>query len=86
MENSPINGKSLWNSLRPGQKWAAIVGLPINFLCFKEYLFIVRSFDNKLVEVVLSFAGFFLIPWVYVSGLGLLIAVFIEFLFYKGGR
>lgn len=84
MEKSPNNEKSLWNSLRPGQKWAAFIGLPIQFLCFKEFLFWVRSIDNKLVEVVLSFVGFFLIPWIYAAGLGLVIAVFIELLFYRG--
>lgn len=83
MENWPLNGKSLWKSLRPGQRWAAIIGVPINLLLFKAYLGFVSQIGIKVVEVFLYFLGFFIIPWIYAAGLGLVIGVIIEVLFYR---
>lgn len=86
MEEWPFNEKSLWDSLRPGQKWAVIIGVPINVLLFKAYAGIVVLVGNRLVEGFLLFFGFFVVPWVYARGLGLVIGVVIELLFYGKGR
>jgi ABC-type antimicrobial peptide transport system permease subunit len=83
MEEWPYNGKSLWKSLRPGQKWAAIIGAPIIWLMLREYIEIISFIGFVPVEVFLLFFGFFIVPWVYANGLGLVIGVFIEFLFYR---
>jgi len=82
----PLNNKGLWQSLTPGQKWAAILGAPIMFLMLRQYSELTSYVGNKVVEVVLLFAGFFLVPWVYAAGLGLVLAVIIEVLFYRNRR
>lgn len=86
MEEWPFNEKGLWQSLQPGQKWAVILGIPIIFLMLRQYSELVSYVGNKIVEVVLLFAGFFLVPWVYAAGLGLVIGVIIEVLFYRNRR
>lgn len=84
MENWPYNGKSLWHSLRPGQQWAAVVGVPIMVSMFRAYSWgVTFLFDNKPIEAIFLFAGFFVLPWVYVRGIGMVIAVFIEYFFYR---
>lgn len=84
MENWPYNGKSLWHSLRPGQKWAVIFGVPIMVSMFRGYSWgVIYLFDNKPIEAIFLFAGFFVLPWVYVCGIGMVIAVLIEYFFYR---
>lgn len=84
MENEqwPFNGKSLWASLQPGQKFVVIVGVPMFHLMFRAYVGIIDwIFPWLWVRAVFLLIGFFGIPWVYVRGIGIFIAALYQILF-----
>lgn len=73
-QNWPFNGKSLWSSLPIGSKVAAIAGIPIVFSMMTGF----HELTNWMcfpVRILFDFIGFFLIPWIYVRGIGMVIAV-----------
>lgn len=82
-QNWPYNGKSLWNSLRPGQRWAAVLGVPILSQMYQAYVWGLHLVtDSKPIEAFALFVGFFVLPYIYVQGIGMVLAVLIEYLFY----
>ena len=81
-EQWPFNGKSLWGSLEPGQKFAVIVGVPIIHFMFRAYIWLIDwLFPWVMVRAIFVFIGFFALPWVYCGGIGIFIAVVFLLLF-----
>jgi len=79
MNEWPFNGKSAWSTLSPGQKFAAFVGVPIFHLMFRSALYLVdTSIPWLWLRILFAFSLFFILPWVYVNGIGTLIAIGFE--------
>lgn len=89
MENEqwPFNGKSIWASLRPGQQCAAIVGVPIIWAMMQAFILLTKWAipwpSWTMARAVLCYFAFFVLPWVYVRGIGIFIAVLFELIFVR---
>ena len=89
MEQWPFNGKSLWASLYPGQKWAVAFGIPIMAVmlnCYSKVLHLIipcSSTPCKVLEMVLLAIGWPVVAWIYTQGIGFAIAVIVEAFFYR---
>lgn len=60
----------------PGQRVAVIVGVPVMLLMQRSYGEMLDWFIPSIhLKAVFLFAGFFVVPYVYVRGVGMLIAV-----------
>lgn len=75
-----------FKDLKPAQKWAVIIGLPIMYAMQKavQYLWAMMPENNitLVLGAVITFASLFLVPFIYVRSLGTFIAVIIDIVFY----
>ena len=76
----------IFNNLRPAQKWAVIIGLPIMYAMQKavQYLWAMLPENNitLVFGAVVTFVSLFAVPYIYVRSLGTFIAVVIDMVFY----
>jgi len=78
-EQWPFNGKSLWSSLTVGQRVAVIVGVPVIIAMqrsFNDLIAFTESF--RPLNALLTFVGIFVIPFVYVRGIGMVVATVVD--------
>jgi len=78
-EQWPFNGKSLWSSLTIGQRVAVIVGVPVIIAMqrsFNDLIAFTESF--RPLNALLTFVGIFVIPFVYVRGIGMVVATVVD--------
>lgn len=78
-EQWPFNGKSLWYSLTIGQRVAVIVGVPIIYVMHQSFNDLIAFSECfRPLNAAFTFIGIFVIPFVYVRGLGMIVAVTID--------
>ena len=79
----------IFNNLKPAQKWALIIGLPIMYAMQKavQYLWAMLPETNTtlVLGAIVTFASLFAVPYIYVRSLGTFIAVVIDIVFYGRG-
>jgi hypothetical protein len=78
-EQWPFNGKSLWSSLTTGQRVAVIVGVPIIYVMHRSFNDLIAFTECfRPLNAAFTFIGIFVIPFVYVRGLGMIVAIAID--------
>ena len=78
-EQWPFNGKSLWSSLTVGQRVAVIIGAPVIFVMHRSFNDLIAFTECfRPLNAALTFVGIFVIPFVYVRGLGMIVAITID--------
>lgn len=66
----------MWASLHPGQKVAAVIGVPVIHLMFRGFGWLLDWIVPWIwLRAILMLIAFCAIPFVYVRGVGMLIAV-----------
>lgn len=69
----------MWSSLTVGQRVAVIVGLPVIYVMHRSFNDLIAFTECfRPLNALLTFIGIFVIPFVYVRGLGMVIALFID--------
>jgi hypothetical protein len=84
MNQWPFSGKSLWESLEPGQKWAVVLGVPIMVFMQRSLSQIIDYLTPWVpIRAIFLLLGIPLVAYVYVAGIGIFIAAIIQAIFYK---
>lgn len=69
----------MWSSLTVGQRVAVIVGVPVIIAMqrsFNDLIAFTESF--RPLNALLTFVGIFVIPFVYVRGIGMVVATVVD--------
>ena len=73
----------MWNQLNPGQKWAAIIGLPFCMAMMKGFFVLSAFVPWEYIRMIINILAWFAMMWIYVNSFGIWIAAIIQILFYR---
>lgn len=69
----------MWSSLTVGQRVAVIVGVPVIYVMHRSFNDLIGFTECfRPLNAAFTFIGIFVIPFVYVRGLGMIVAVGID--------
>ncbi len=78
------NKKTIWSSLTPGMKFAAIVGAFAITAMHQGFMNLISKFTKWAeVKFIFAFLSLFLIPLIYAQGIGILLATLYDLFFKK---
>lgn len=73
--------KNIFTGLTTGQRVALVLGIPIIKMMMWSISWLSHYIGNPpFIHAIVLLCSFFLAPWVYVAGIGMVIAVFFEVL------
>lgn len=82
MEQWPYNGKSMWASLQPGQRFALFVGIPTLYAMQQSLIWLLKEYiESAHVRALILYFAFIALPFLYVRGVGIFIAAVYQVLF-----